>query len=318
MLIISTATVSLLLVGVLAMLMTPSRSRVADEDAGEAIVTDFVTFAPAAGASDGSGQGTTTATSAITATTAIAAPVVSSNITPNGSAERTLTSPAVTSGFGNIAGDDPAAANTSVVAITIAGAVVVTPVGSGLAVTTESAVEGATGVINAVLPSGDAVVVADVVVAADGVVFVAVVHADGTVDEGMTLAEEMPPTDALYLSIGGTTMPVGSSAVAAMVIPEATPVLDADGHLVGLCTYGTDGIEVVPVGTLPELPATSVPATEVGTVTEPAVSSLPVTDAPTTPTAAPTTDPDTSSPPTTAAVSTTSTSTSTTSSPPTG
>lgn len=254
-LIISTATVSLLLVGMLALLMTPSRSRNADD--AEAIVTDFVTFAASGGSPDGTGSSSSGGrTSSPT-----------SNASGDVPAGRTLTTPTVSSGFGNA--EPNLATTTPVVAITIAGAVVVTPIGNGLAVTTESAVDGDDdGPIDAVLPSGETVV-AEVVVAADGVVFVAIAD-EGT---GMAIADDAPPTEVVYVDIDGTAVPVEPSALTAMSLPEATPVLDEDGNLIGLCTHGRDGIEVIPVGTPPALPTTTLAATESSTPVDSTVGS---------------------------------------------
>lgn len=293
-LIISTATVSLLLVGMLALLMTPNRARNADDDA-EAIVTDFVTFAPAAGSPEGSSSRTESTP-----------PTTPADIAdPAGG--RSVISPAVTSAFGNAGSGVATTVSVPMVAVTIAGAVVVTPIGDGLAVTTESAVDGAAESIDALLPSGEAVR-ADIIVASDGVVFVAVA---GT-ESSMAIADDVTATDVLYLSIGGTTTPVDSTALAAMVIPEATPVVDAGGNLVGLCTYGPDGIEVVPVGTLPELPATTTAPAESSTPTESVTASSPASTTTTAPTEVPSSEPDASSPVvTSSSTSSSSTSTST-------
>lgn len=292
-LIISTATVSLLLVGMLALLMTPNRARNADDDA-EAIVTDFVTFAPAAGSPDGSSGRIESAPPTTPADIADLA------------GGRSVISPAATSAFGSVGSGVATTVSVPVVAVTIAGAVVVTPIGDGLAVTTESAVDGAAESINALLPSGEAVR-ADIVVASDGVVFVAVAG----MESSMAIADDVTATDVLYLSIGGTTTPVDSTALAAMVIPEATPVVDAGGNLVGLCTYGLDGIEVLPVGTLPELSATTTAPAESSTPTESVTASSPTSATSTAPTEVPSSDPDASSPVATSSTSSSSTSTST-------
>ncbi len=315
MLIISTATVSLLLVGVLALLMTPSRTREADDsgvadgvdDSGLAIVTDFVTFAPAAGSPDSGPVGTATGPVDETTVDATDGPaVVGGRSAPD---DRIATTPAPSVGFGT--GQATSSGLVPSISVTIAGAAVVTPLGNGLAVTTESALGGAAGSFNAVLPTGERVI-ADVITATDGVVFVAVAG----MDDGMAIAPEASDPGSLYLSIGGTTMPIDSRALASMVIPEATPVIDVDGDLVGLCTYGPDGIQVVPVGEVPELTAPTVPDTDAAPDSEPAVSSLPPAVDPAPGATSPATEPDASTSVATSAAVTTSTSSSTTSSVP--
>jgi hypothetical protein len=276
-LIISTATVSLLLVGVLALLMTPSRTREADDsgvadgvdDSGLAIVTDFVTFAPAAGSPDSGPVGTATGPVDETTVDATDGPaVVGGRSAPD---DRIATTPAPSVGFGT--GQATSSGLVPSISVTIAGAAVVTPLGNGLAVTTESALGGAAGSFNAVLPTGERV-------------------------------------------IAGTTMPIDSRALASMVIPEATPVIDVDGDLVGLCTYGPDGIQVVPVGEVPELTAPTVPDTDAAPDSEPAVSSSPPAVDPAPGATSPATEPDASTSVATSAAVTTSTSSSTTSSVP--
>lgn len=256
-LIISTATVSLLLVGVMALLMTPDRARTPGD--AEAIETDIVTFVPAAdaGAAGASSDVPVVAATAATTATLLTAP--------------TTRAPSAEIGFGDSAPRPQRSQPRATVSVTIASAVVVTPIGDGLAVTTESAVGGTGPSINAVLPSGERVV-AELVAEAGGLVFVEVD------DDGRTpvdLAAGDAPTDLLFLSVSGSTVPIDPTGLAGVAIPEATPVLDEHGNLVGLCTYGDGGIEVVPVGTMPERPA---PGVAVDSTTP--VETAPATPAP--------------------------------------
>ena len=45
----------------------------------------------------------------------------------------------------------------------------------------------------------------------------------------------------------------GGRALHSMAIPEAAPVFNADGDLIGLCTIGPDGIEMLRVAALPDV-----------------------------------------------------------------
>ena len=70
----------------------------------------------------------------------------------------------------------------------------------------------------------------------------------------------------------------GGRALHSMAIPEAAPVFNADGDLIGLCTIGPNGIEVLRVAALPDVPGAptepSEPRTTVA-VSEPVTSGGP-------------------------------------------
>jgi hypothetical protein len=127
---------------------------------------------------------------------------------------------------------------------------VVKPLGSdGLGVTTAAAVAGQRGTIDAVLPSGD-MTSAKLVDTRDGV---AIVELADPVDVtfGPTLSK---PADDWTVVAFGAEIPVGADdELRSLAVPEAAPIFDADGRLVGLCTMGPNGVEMLPVDTLPDI-----------------------------------------------------------------
>jgi hypothetical protein len=176
---------------------------------------------------------------------------------------------------------------------------VVTPIGSdGLGVTTEAAVAGRTGVIEAMLPTG-ATVTAELVGARNGVAIVELPEVD---DDGSTVLAEAKTggDDDLTVLAYGDEFSVGEdgAGLQSLDVPEAAPVVDDDGNLIGLCTIGPDGIEMLPVETLPDLePPTPPPPESSETVTtavttEPDDSAVATTDSEqsTEPSSAPTTE----------------------------
>jgi hypothetical protein len=171
--------------------------------------------------------------------------------------------------------------------------VVVTPIGAdGLGVTTAAAVAGHSGSIEAMLPSGS-IVPAELVGTDNGVAVVSLPE-DAAADAAL-LADA--PADNLTVVAYGDEFSVANDGeeLRSLTVPEAAPIFDADGALVGLCTIGPDGIEMLPVESLPDVapppPESSDESTTV-VATEPIDTSASAvgTEAPaTTPTTLPTT-----------------------------
>jgi hypothetical protein len=171
--------------------------------------------------------------------------------------------------------------------------VVVTPIGAdGLGVTTAAAVVGHSGSIEAMLPSGS-IVPAELVGTDNGVAVVSLPE-DAAADAAL-LADA--PADNLTVVAYGDEFSVANDGeeLRSLTVPEAAPIFDADGALVGLCTIGPDGIEMLPVESLPDVapppPESSDESTTV-VATEPIDTSASAvgTEAPaTTPTTLPTT-----------------------------
>ncbi len=241
-LIVATAAVGLALVGVLAVRMTPGRS--ATRDALVSVTTSSViseltasSFGEVAGAATGTGR-------------------------------------RFTDLFGRTFAALVASTSSNPVS-TVAGAldlVVVTPFGSdGLGVTTAAAVAGQRGTIDAVLPSGD-VVSAELVDTRDGVAIVELAdHADSTI--GPTLTK--PADDWTVVAFGAEIRVSEDDELRTLAVPEAAPIFDADGNLVGLCTIGPNGVEMLPVETLPDVDPPLVVATE-----QPAAATTETTERP--------------------------------------
>lgn len=145
-------------------------------------------------------------------------------------------------------------------------AVMVTPLAGGLAVTTNAALDGVGGRLRAVVPSGDTVVV-DVLHVSGDLALVVIV---GSYPGDTVVPADDPAPDELFLVVGGSVVPVHPSTLDAAAPPEGAPVIDGEGALVGLCTYGPDGVELVLVGALPLRgraagpPSGPAPATTVG------------------------------------------------------
>jgi hypothetical protein len=175
----------------------------------------------------------------------------------------------------------------------------VTPVGDdGLAVTTTGAVKASSGHMSARLPSGTVVDVE--ILRRDEDAGLTVVSLP-TQTTGYHLARATPaPTDTV--AVGGRhSQVVEMLQVQWLDVEEATPVVDGDGDLVGLCsTDDTGNVEVRPVSTLPGTASTTTVAmtTMVPVTAAPVTSTAPTTVAPTRP--APTTVVATTMPPTTA------------------
>ena len=155
----------------------------------------------------------------------------------------------------------------------------VTPIGSdGLGVTTAAAIDGRSGTIEAMLPSG-AIVTAELVTADDGV---AVVRLSNAGAAAPTVGAGEPADDWTVVAFGDEfSVSDDGGDLQALAVPEAAPIFDAAGTLIGLCTIGPDGVEMLPVSSLPDIPlprpaTASTELTESTASTEPAVSTDPV------------------------------------------
>jgi hypothetical protein len=228
-LIVATAAVGLALVGVLAVRMTPGRG--ATRDALVSVTTSSViseltatSLGEVAGAATGTGRRFTDLLGRT-----FARLLASTSSTP------------VSTAVGSF------------------DLVVVTPFGSdGLGVTTAAAVAGRRGEIDAVLPSGD-VVSAELIDTRDGVAIVELAdHADSTT--GPTLTK--PADDWIVVAFGAEIRVSEDNELRSLTVPEAAPIFDADGNLVGLCTIGPDGVEMLPVAPFPDVDPPLVVATE--------------------------------------------------------
>lgn len=139
----------------------------------------------------------------------------------------------------------------STAAITATALPVVTPIGDeGWAVTTWEAVGGETGWIEARLPSGAAVEIE--VIGSDPTTGLVVVTLPVSADtHGYQLAADRPgPSDTVYVH-GDQPKVVSLLELAELDVEEGTPVLDAAGELVGLCTDSYDGTALMTVDTMP-------------------------------------------------------------------
>jgi hypothetical protein len=139
----------------------------------------------------------------------------------------------------------------------------VTPIdAAGFGVTTAAAVEGRSGAIEAVLPSGSRVD-AELVGTDNGI---AVVRLPDSVVEDAASLTDVPADDWTVVAFGDEfEINDGGDGMRALAVPEAAPVFDANGALVGLCTIGPNGVELLSVTSLPdvELPPPGPESTDV-------------------------------------------------------
>ena len=140
----------------------------------------------------------------------------------------------------------------------------------GLGVTTAAAVEGRSGTIDAMLPSG-AIVTAELVGTDDGVAVVRLAKADAM---ATAPAAEADRDDDWTVIAFGDEFEVSDddASLQRLSVPEAAPIFDASGALIGLCTIGPDGVEMLPVASLPDIES-PLPDTEAPESSEPSGAS---------------------------------------------
>ena len=245
-LIVATAAIGLALVGVMAMRMTPGRT--ASRDALITVSTSAVfqtvsadSFGELAGAASNGGR---------RFTDLLGRTLSSFFASPDRSqvSASTIARPAgATSGVGGTA------------------FAVVTPIGSeGLGVTTAAAVEGQVGKIEAMLPSG-AIITAELIDTHDGIAVVELPEAEVVAATRLAAADH--PDDLTVVAFGDEfSVHADGADLQSLAVPEAAPIFAADGTLVGLCTVGPDGVEMLRVGSLPDIAVP--PATDTTEPTE--------------------------------------------------
>ena len=140
--------------------------------------------------------------------------------------------------------------------------------------TTAAAVEGRSGAIEAMLPSG-AFVTVELVGTDNGV---AVVRVPEVSTSAAARLAESPADDWTVVAFGDEyAVDGGYRQLRSLSVPEAAPIFDADGALVGLCTIGPDGVELLPVTSLPDVtppPTDREPDSTDAAVTEPTDSAI--------------------------------------------
>lgn len=253
----STATFGLLLVGLLALTMTPDRS------ANPEAVASTVTLPP---------PRVVPATASPASTPlSIAAPTSTEPAPPEITVASTV--PDVD--------DQPVTTTAPALPLPL-----VTPIGDqGYAVTTKVAIGEATSLL-ARLPSGQIVaaeLVGDVGDVGNDDEIVIVILPASVRPSGMALSTvgPMAPTDTVVVHAAGDTDPliVTVLELTRLDVDEGAPVTDADGNLIGICTMqpGDDDTvgaaprtALMPIATLPEIP----PTTQVG----PPTSTSPTTE----------------------------------------
>ena len=118
--------------------------------------------------------------------------------------------------------------------------------------------------MSATLPSGSVVGVQ--VIDPDGRFVVVSLPADAGYS-AMSVADASRAPGSMSVMYEGVYTPIDPDSAGALCTPEAAPVLDDHGQLLGLCTASDDGASIVPVDSLPPLPAASTPATDAATTT---------------------------------------------------
>jgi hypothetical protein len=158
--------------------------------------------------------------------------------------------------------------STASAAVTPTALPVVTPVGDeGWAVTTWDAVGGETGWMQAKLPSGAEVQIE--VIGSDRATGLVVVTLPVSADtDGYQLAAQPPrPSDTVVIHAPEPQV-VSLLDLAYLDVEEGTPVLDAAGELVGLCTGSYDGTTLMTVDTMPGDDPTAEPGADTTTAVE--------------------------------------------------
>lgn len=142
-----------------------------------------------------------------------------------------------------------------------------TPIGDGRsAVMTRLSTGGVEGdAFDVRLTSGPVVTAAVVDTTDAGLVVVTIVEAD---DHGHAVAGDLPSDDEMVTILTDPPITIAFGDIATVGVDEGTPVLDAAGDLVGLCTRSGDGATGVvdvtgqsPVATDGSAPPTSSPTT---------------------------------------------------------
>ena len=246
MLIVATAAIGLALVGVMAMRMTPGRTT--SRDALITVSTSAVfqtvsadSFGELAGAASNGGRRFTDLLG------------------------RTLSSFFASSDRSQVSASTIALPTGATSGVGGTAFAVVTPIGTeGLGVTTAAAVEGQSGKIDAMLPSG-AIITAELIATHDGIAVVELPEADLVAATRLAAADH--PDDLTVIAFGDEFSVHGDGAeLQSLAVPEAAPIFAADGTLVGLCTVGPDGVEMLSVGSLSDLAGP--PATDTTDSTE--------------------------------------------------
>ncbi|CAN5616786.1 hypothetical protein BH24ACT5_BH24ACT5_29210 [soil metagenome] len=326
-LIVSAATLSLLLVGMMALSMTPDRLGPSDEAVGSGVEITLgrpvIVDDAAAGASLGAESELTAAVASVMAAgqtpgSLMAAPppapapmfitpATPDTTTPtrNANCDADATMPAgtemrfpvpVSSGWGDsgptddsasaLPPDGMASTTTALAVLTTSPSPVVTPFGvDGMAVTTGRAVVGRPDSFSVSLPSGE---VTDAhLVAVTGDVAVVELCACNVVYRRYEMAStDNTVPDHVLVMTAGAEIAVDPASLPAMHPQEGAPVMDVDGRIVGLYTYGPPAADqtgaVLDVASVVDTIEGLTPTTTVGVTS----SALPTVD--TTTSAAPT------------------------------
>jgi hypothetical protein len=136
-----------------------------------------------------------------------------------------------------VAGTSPVPTGTDAVAV----AALATPLQSGVAIVTAHSIDGrGAGDRIAVRLASGATVDAEIVATVGRATFVTLgsVPAD---EPAHDVATSTPADDDMVTVLLSPPLEVTLAEVAALGAPEGTAVVDADGHLVGLCTESDDG-----------------------------------------------------------------------------
>jgi hypothetical protein len=160
---------------------------------------------------------------------------------------------------------------SSTTTVRLATFAVVTPIGTdNLGVTTAAAVAGSSGSIEAMLPSG--VTVSAQLLGTDGGVAVVKLPAQPADANAASLADSRAGDGELTVVAFGNEFAIGDEGLRALAVPEAAPIFDTEGNLVGLCTIGPDGVEMLTLESIPHVeqppppdasePEATVPAAE--------------------------------------------------------
>jgi hypothetical protein len=150
-----------------------------------------------------------------------------------------------------------------------------TPIGDGRsALMTRLSTGGVEGdAFDVQLSSGPVVTAAVIDTTAEGLVVVTIVHAD---ESGHAVGGALPGDDEMVTILADPPITISFGDIATVGVDEGTPVLDANGDLIGLCTRSGDGATgVVDVtGQSPPVTDDSAPPSTAPATTEPAPVSV--------------------------------------------